>query len=487
MSEITEEQRKKNEFRDTLKGIKNTSESYVALSIYKNTELFFDSNLTADDFHDPIWKFYFAVAQKAIMSEKKVLDDIVVGLIVSENEQLQKMYDEYGGYQTIANGIGFVKEENFDSYLIDIKKYNALLKLHDVGFPIMEKFDNYKVMSVDNIQKVLEGVLSTIFAEVDVEEKVEDLSTGLRQIIDDAHAGKNRGFPLSSALLNDSVNGQALGNLTMLSANSGMGKTFLTVSQIMPNMIEFNEKLLVLANEEDSAKWKREIITWAVNNITGGEFQKKRWNQGDFSKDEMNALLKGVEWLEKAMKKGIITFVNFNSFNMKKAIKIIKKQSTLHDTKYFILDTLKLDSDAVNENVQAWLQLQNNMVKLYDLIKPSNRNLHVWVTYQLGKSAMLSRYLSQNSLGVSKNVVDVVSTLILVRKALESEKESGKNELEIKTTDGKKVKLSKEKEYFIIFLGKNRMGETHRQLVMEVDMGRNIVKDLGTCLIEQDI
>jgi hypothetical protein len=155
--------------------------------------------------------------------------------------------------------------------------------------------------------------------------------------------------------------------------------------------------------------------------------------------------------------------------------------------KYYILDTLKLDSDAINENVQAWLQLQQNMVHLYDLIKPSNRNLHVFVTYQLGKSAMLTRYLSQNSLGMSKNVVDTVSTLMLVRRALESEKAGGKNEVTVMSADGKEVKMEKGKEYFIMFLGKNRMGATHRQLVFEVDMGRNIVKDYGTCLIEQDI
>jgi replicative DNA helicase len=479
-------EQKREEFRKMLKNIKNTAESYVVLSIYKNTELYFDSNLTTDDFHDPIWKFYFAIAKKLIEDDKKVLDDIVVGLVVSENEQLQKIYDEYGGYQTIANGISFVQEENFDGYLLDIKKYNALLKLHDLGFPIMEKFDNYKIMSIDKIQQILEGVLATVFADVDIEEKVEDLSDGLWQVVEDAHAGKMRGFPLTSSLLNEYMNGLALGNITMLSANSGIGKTFLTISQILPNMIEFNEKLLILANEEDSVKWKRELITWAVNNMTGGDFPKHRFNQGEFSKDELDMLKKGVNWLNEQMNKGIIQFVNFNSFNMKKAIKLIKKYAKIHGVKYFILDTLKLDADALNENAQAWLQLQQNMVKLYDLVKPSNLNLSVWVTYQLGKSAMLQRYLSQNSLGTSKNVVDVVSTLMLVRKALHSELEGGKNEVEVKTKDGKKVKMNKEKEYFIIFLGKNRMGATHRQIVLEVDMSKNIVTDFGTCLIEQD-
>lgn len=484
---MTTEKEQKEQFRKMLAKTKNTAESYVVLSIYKNPELYFDSNLKAEDFHDQIWKFYFAVAVKAIEGEKKVLDDIVIGLIVSENDVLQKMYDEYGGFQTIANGVGFVQEENFDSYLMDIKKSNALIKLHDLGFPIMDKFENYKVMSIEKLQQVLEGVLASVFADVDIEEKVEDLSMGLWDTVMDAHAGKMRGFPLTSALLNEKINGQALGNLTMLSANSGMGKTFLTISQILPNMIEFGEKLLILANEEDAQKWKREIITWAVNNMAGGDFQKHRFNQGNFTQDELSTLKAGVDWLDEQMKKGIITFVNFNSFSMNKAIKMIKKQNVIHGTKYFILDTLKLDSDAINENAQAWLSLQQNMVKLYDLCKPSNKNLHVWVTYQLGKSAMLTRYLSQNSLGVSKNVVDVVSTLLLVRKALESEKAEGKNEVEVKTKDGKKVKMDKEKEYFIIFLGKNRMGETHRQLVFEIDMSRNIVKDFGTCLIEQDI
>src|SRR5690606_25471125 len=134
---------------------------------------------------------------------------------------------------------------------------------------------------------------------------------------------------------------------------------------------------------------------------------------------------------------------NFNSFSMKKAIKLIKKHNAVQDVKYFILDTLKLDSDEVSENSQAWLQLQQNMVKLQDVIKESALNVHCYVTYQLGKSAMLSRYLSQNSLGVSKNVVDVVSTLMLVRKALESEKEGGKNEVTDKTADGKQVKMNK--------------------------------------------
>lgn len=486
MSEMTEQQ-KKDDFRKMLIESKSTAESYVVLSIYKATELEGDAQLEPHDFHQPEWKFYYSLAKSLIKDKKYNIDDIVLGLRVSENEQLEKMYEEYGGWDTIQKGLSFVKEDNFEGYVRDLNKANALIKLHDLGFPIMDKFEAYKVSSIESIQQKLEEVMATVFANVDSSEKVEDMSKGLWDVVEEADKGENRGFPYHSPLLNEYVNGQKLGNLTMLSGGSGLGKTFVATAQILPNMIEYNENLLILANEEDSNKWKREIITWAVNNvIDGGDFEKSRFNFGEFTAEELGMLKKGVEWLEARMEEGTIRFINFTSFNMDKAIKIIKREATVNEVKYFILDTLKLDSDAINENVQAWLSLQQSAVKLYDLVKPSNKELHVFLTYQLGKSSLVNRFLHQGSLGMSKNVVDVVSTLLLFRKATESEKKGGKQEVKVKNKDGKIVYMDVDKEYFIFFLGKNRMGATHRQLVFEVNIGKNTIKDYGTCVIEQD-
>ena len=387
------EQELKDEFRNQLVQSKKTAESYVVLSVYKNTELFFDNNLTVDDFSHPEWKFYFAIAKKLIEEEKKVLDDIVVGLCVGENEQLQKMYDGFGGWATISNGLGFVQEENFDSYLMDIKKFNALIRLHDMGFPVRDKFDAFKVMSAEGIQQSLEGALNAVFADMDEGDKVEDLKDGMWQTIMDAHNGVSRGFPYSSALLNDMVNGQALGNITILGANSGVGKTFFTLTQILPNVIEFEEPVLLMVNEEEKSKWQKELLTWVVNNVLkkqdedgkdldeNPEFQKKRFHQGEFNKEEMILLKRAHDWLQEKMSDGLIRFVNFSSFSMAKAIKVVKKYSSLYSIKYFVLDTLKLDNDDKAEKVsdQAWLQLQQNMVKLYNVVKSSAKNLHVWV------------------------------------------------------------------------------------------------------------
>ena len=190
------------------------------------------------------------------------------------------------------------------------------------------------------------------------------------------------------------------------------------------------------------------------------------------------------DWLNEMLANGLIKFVNFSTFSMNKSIKLIRKYATQNSIKYFIIDTLKLDND-VGSNVTelAWLQLQQNMVKLYNVIKPTAKNVHVWVTYQLNKSVR-ARFLDQSALGMSKNVADVVSTLILVRNALESEK--GANGLKVKRADGRSVELSEEKEYMIAFIDKNRQGSTSSQIVWRVDKGRNIMKDVGFTKVSQD-
>ena len=389
MSEVKTDKELNAEFREMLVSAKKMAESYVVLSIYKNIELYFDYSLKADDFDHDEWKFFFGIAKKLIEQDKKKIDDIVVGLLVSENEVLQKKYEELGGWQTIANGLSFIQVENFDAYIQDIKKFNALIRLHDLGFPVREKYDAFKVMSADAIYQSLEGVINAVFADIDEGDKVEDLKDGMWQTIMDAHEGVTRGFPYTSRLLNDMVNGQILGNITVLSASSGVGKSFFTLYQLLPQSIKYDEPLLLIVNEEEKAKWHKEIITYVINNVLTKEdseenevFQKKRFHQGEFTKEEMSLLKRAYDWLQEKMADGLIRFVNLTTFSMRKAIKIIKKYSALYNIKYFILDTLKLDNDEKSGKIDnnAWLSLMQNVTQLYNVIKASNKNLHIWMT-----------------------------------------------------------------------------------------------------------
>ena len=88
---------------------------------------------------------------------------------------------------------------------------------------------------------------------------------------------------------------------------------------------------------------------------------------------------------------------------------------------------------------------------------------------------------------MSKNIVDVASTLIMIRKALDSEKEGGTNELPVKDKKNMPIKMKADKQYMIGFVDKNRQGETHYQIVWETEIGRNIITDFGTCTVPQEI
>lgn len=157
----------------------------------------------------------------------------------------------------------------------------------------------------------------------------------------------------------------------------------------------------------------------------------------------------------------------------------------------FLVDTYKLDTGKVSNN--SWLEMQQNMVAINDAIKPETNNVHIMLTFQLAKGSANQRYYTQDNIGVSKNIIDPASTCLMIRNVYDDEKEKGKNALEVwkPETLGKKgkvqVTLEKDKHYQIVFIIKNREGSANQyQVVLEHDMSRNILKEVGWCNVPID-
>lgn len=468
---------------------KRLAESQFVLSIYKNPELVHDYEIEPTTISDMGWRIYYYIARDLINHKKlAVLDSIVVeGFVKDKGGLVKDLYDKSGGWDTIAKGKKMITEKNIESFYADITRYQIALDLIKKGFPIEQNWEQFKDMSIADLNDALEGEIASIFVNSEInEDKVLEIMDGIDEMIEEADKGINSGLPFASDLLNSIQNGQVLGNITMLAGHSGLGKTFMLLTQTIPVALETGEPLMIMANEEDLQKWQRDLLTWTINNVLKGDFKKERFNQGAFTPKERELINEAKTWISERIEEGLIRFVNFGVFSMDKAIRYIKKYNDFYGVKYFIIDTLKLDNDTNAANSigdKSWLQLQQNMVKLYNVIKPTAKNCHVLVTYQLNKSQR-GRYLSQNDLGMSKNVADVVSSLILMRMAVESEK--GEKGLQAKTLDNKIKWMSADRDYFIMFWDKNRQGNTSEQAVVRVDRGRNIVKDLGKVRISQD-
>lgn len=478
---------------ETVKEYKLACEANIVSILYQNPEFYYTyDNLKLESFSNNIWKVYFIIGHGIVVKEnKKVLDDVTIGLYLEKHPKLKQKYEEYGGYDTIEKSKEYVKVENMDGYINELDKWNVVLKLLKDKFPIQHRLKEFVDMTVEEIYELFEAKLNHIFVNAEGDVQSYNLCENIHELLDELNEGKNVGLPLyNSPILNKEIGGNLEGHITMLGALSGEGKTTATIELILPKILEYDEQICIMINEEDVSKWRKELLVWVANNVFKEDIPKYVLRDGNFTEEQWETLRKCADWIEDKKDNKNITIIPFQKYKSSLAIKTIRKYVSL-GCKYFILDTFKLSADSKTE--LQWQEMTKDSVAIYDTIKPTVKNVHIWITYQLGKAATNKRYYTNDCIGVAKNIVDVTSTNLMIRKPFEDEYEGGKNELTCYRLEGKRkltkipFKLDREKNYTIIFITKNRFGATNEyQIVAENDFARNVYKEIGIARVPMD-
>lgn len=339
-----------------------------------------------------------------------------------------------------------------------------------------------------------EAMLNHIFINADDDVQSYSLADGIYDLIDELDAGIAVGLPYNNMdILNKETGGQLPGNITLIGGLSNMGKTTLTRSMLIPSTIKYGERLVIAVNEEGIRKWQRELLVWVANNIYKQDLQKFVVRDGKYSDETKDLLKKCADWIVEKSENNMLTLIPFKRYKTQKFIKVLKKYANL-GVKYFILDTYKADSGSRSDKM--WLDMQQNMVDIYDTIKCKEEGgleVHVTITFQLAKSSARQRFYSQDNIGMAKSIVDPASTCLMLRDVFEDEYTGEKNALKVYRFDGKNnkskipVKLDKGKHYQLIFICKNREGAASSiQIVCEHDMSRNILKEVGFTSVPVD-
>lgn len=490
---LTPYQEEKLKCAKQVKEYKVACEANIVSIFYKKPELMYDYQLKLEDFSENTWRVYWQIAYDIIVKEKKsVLDDITVGLYLEKHSKLKQKYDEYGGYDTIDKATEYIKTSNISGYVNELKKWETVIRMIASGFPVTDRIKEFVDMSLDEIYKEYDALLNHIFINAEEDVMSYSLSDGIYDLIEQLNEGIAVGLPYDNMpTLTKETGGQLPGNITLVGGLSNMGKTTLTRTMLIPSAVKYGERLVILVNEEGKAKWQRELIVWVANNIYKTDLQKFVVRDGKFSDEVKELLYKCADWIAEKSENNMLTIIPFARYETQKAIRVIKKYASL-GVKYFILDTYK--ADAGSRSDRMWLDMQQNMVDIYDTVKAEGgKNVHITITFQLAKSSARQRFYSQDNIGMAKSIIDPASTCLMLRDVFEDEYTGERNELKVYRLDGKNnkskipVKLDHDKHYQLIFIVKNREGAANNiQIVCEHDMSRNLLKEVGFTSVPVD-
>lgn len=490
---LTPYQEEKLKCAKQVKEYKVACEANIVSIFYKKPELMYDYQLKLEDFSENTWRVYWQIAYDIIVKEKKsVLDDITVGLYLEKHSKLKQKYDEYGGYDTIDKATEYIKTSNISGYVNELKKWETVIRMIASGFPVTDRIKEFVDMSLDEIYKEYDALLNHIFINAEEDVMSYSLSDGIYDLIEQLNEGIAVGLPYDNMpTLTKETGGQLPGNITLVGGLSNMGKTTLTRTMLIPSAVKYGERLVILVNEEGKAKWQRELIVWVANNIYKTDLQKFVVRDGKFSDEVKELLYKCADWIAEKSENNMLTIIPFSRYETQKAIRVIKKYASL-GVKYFILDTYK--ADAGSRSDRMWLDMQQNMVDIYDTVKAEGgKNVHITITFQLAKSSARQRFYSQDNIGMAKSIIDPASTCLMLRDVFEDEYTGERNELKVYRLDGKNnkskipVKLDHDKHYQLIFIVKNREGAANSiQIVCEHDMSRNLLKEVGFTSVPVD-
>lgn len=488
------------------------SESYLVGLFWNNPDLYSmypDDKISYANFGNRIWKFYFYLGRLLFNKNIKKFDDITVEEYLSTRPKIFKDYESFGEYSTIYEIMQEVKDkdENFDGYYENVKKYNMLRELYDLlGEKILKTTDkyDYKKLNAEQIGTYWSDKINSklLLCESKIEEY--NLLEGLKDFVKDININPSIGLPFNNSKdLTNICNGWDYGNIYIYSAFSGKGKSSFTMNKVIMACIKKQEKLLIIANEMGVNEYKKLLLVTVMGNdmydwlqeqkLKG--FHRQNIDKGNFNKDDLLKLEKATQLLEQVTnnKYDLVKFVPLDIYTLSNVEKTIRYYAN-RGYKRIIIDTAK---PTEGSEQQRWVQFTNDFEKIYKLTRPEGGglNLALWTTVQNADSAVHERYLDESCLGDAKKIKNVAGVFFSSRNLFDDEYSGEKHELKVysyssnpKSPKGYEVKeftldKSNEYTYMLLFTPKNRRGQSNDTgldiLVYKVNFNSNRWQEIG--------
>lgn len=498
--------------KELLKG-RITVEGNVIACIMKDILVLDETNLTYRDFITEDGVFYFGLAKSIREKGFNSIDEITI--LSSVGDVVEQGFINRGGWDTVQNLIDTINDRNWDRYLDILYRENNIIKLFNDGFNILSEtvVEDKKIVILDLLRKMdSEGVIdfyesrlanlsngssSKILEECDLEitdEFLNDLEEGLESGIPFDYCGVTEDGDKVKCLpfLSNQVGGFLEGTLNMIGGFSSTGKSTMWIT-IMMSMASQGRKIVLITNEQRSSVFKVQFVTWLlVKKFKYYKVTKRKMKNKDELTDEDRIMLKKAQKLWNEEFKQHFKFIQIADADISIVKKKIRQYALSQGFDTFLYDTFKLDLDNMDGKTRSDIGLIKDSRELDKIAK--KYNMIGLASVQLAEGLNGTLFLNASVLSNSKQIKEILETLILMRTAYNEELDKGNKKYYFHPFTRKKVGdkwIEEEYEpdtssvYRVVFPEKNRNGESSSDtgvaMLLKFDGSKGIFTEKAYC------
>lgn len=475
---VNEVKAKINEDRERL-------EASFVFCLWKNPSLYDDyKDISDNTLITPDAKFYYLLGKALREQGLNTFDNLSVDTFLSTKPAIKKKYDDYGGWKEVEELKNLTQEENVISYFDQINKNNYLCNVCEKYDKTFENVAALKKLSSDEVYMVFDTINTSSSLVNNRETEISNLVISDTDI-ESYNRGEAVGISYAKAfpLLNYTTLGLPRGDITLVTGHSGAGKTSFVFRMLLA-ITTNGEPTAVISNEMQITAYKHLLLSHVLTEeLDYYKLTRKKLKQGHWADEEL-AKIKEAQKIVNEKYGDKMFFVKLFDNNSNIVLREMKRLNRKYGVKVFCWDTYKADDTMTDK---MWQELLMGSRRVFNLVAKENWSLVC--TFQLALYTTNQRYLDAGCLSNSKQIKEVVSEHIMLRKLWWDEYPGEKYDCKpYKLSNGQRteIQLDKEKLYIVAFIDKTRNDDNAKCILFKWDSVWNKWTELGYCTIIND-
>ena len=429
--------------------------------------------------------FYFQLGRALRKQGLNTFDNISVSNYLSVRPQLYEQFEQYGGWHEVEHLRSLVSTDNLDSYYDGIVKKNALLKLATKTDEMFNDLSRFDTASSEDVYKTFDLLNSSAIMTSKNESRIDNLMFSASDY-KSLESGEDQGVSYYEAypLLNYTTLGLPIGDIMLISGHSGAGKTSFTFYMMIAIALG-GSPVTIVSNEMQLKQYKQLLLMYVLtHDLDYYKLTRKKLKTGEWDDEQRLKIKEAIEIIN--TKYTNIYFIKIFGNDASTVMRQMKRANRLYGSQVFMWDTYKSDDTSGDK---MWQELLMSSRRVFNLVAKEKWSLVC--TFQLALYTTNQRYLDAGCLSNSKQIKEVVSEHIMMRKLWHDEYTNEKFDCKPykfnRQTKAKEfITLDPDKTYIVIFIDKTRNDENARCILYQWDSVWNKWTEIGYCNILND-